>query len=298
MGKDTNIEWTDHTFSPWWGCTKVSPGCTNCYADSFSKRVGHGKRLPTIWGPKSERRFFGAKHWAEPLQWARAAEREGVRRRVFCASMADVFEDRPDLADARARLCRVVTETPSLDWLLLTKRPQNVVRLWPDFGFTPNVWIGTTVEDQRRADERIPELLTIPARVRFLSCEPLLEAVDLFAFLKTPLRDRCLAELRSPEMPGIDWVIVGGESGHGARPFNLAWARALRDRCRAASVAFFCKQFGAAASDPVNGIAGRALKVPAEAAQLVSLRLKDRKGGDWGEWPTDLRVREFPEVRP
>src|SRR5262245_52074261 len=176
MGKDSGIEWTHHTFNPWWGCMKVSPGCEHCYAETFSIRVGK-----KVWGPKADRRFFGDAHWAEPLKWNAVAARAGERHRVFCASMADVFEDRRELDGHRARLWRLIAATPHLDWLLLTKRPENLARMLPWYSHWenrvafepdepwPNVWLGTTVEDQQRADERIPHLLRSPAAVRFLS---------------------------------------------------------------------------------------------------------------------------------
>lgn len=226
MGSTTAISWTDHTFNPWWGCQRVSPGCEHCYAEAFAKRVGS-----KVWGKAAPRRFFGDKHWAEPLRWNRAAEAAGQRRRVFCASMADVFEDRPDLNAPRARLFNLIDSTPWLDWQLLTKRPENVAHLVPELwrrgGWPPNVWLGTTVEDQRRAEERIPRLLDHPAAVRFLSCEPLLGAVDL-----------------TREPTHIDWVIVGGESGPKHRPLDLGAARSLRDQCVSAGVPFFFKQVG------------------------------------------------------
>lgn len=243
MGADSKIEWTHHTFNTHWGCARVSPACENCYAETFAKRVGHGKRLPQIWGVNAERKFFGPKHWAEPLKWNAKAASAGVRARVFCSSMADVFEDRRDLDAVRADLWRLMLETPSLDWLLLTKRPQHAQELatfaWGEvFGYparsksTPwlaNVWLGTTVENQKYAEARIPILLDIPARVRFLSCEPLLEEVYLGRAL----------------MPGgVDCVICGGESGSGSRPMDPNWARALRDQCVSSGVAFHFKQWG------------------------------------------------------
>lgn len=227
-------------FNPWWGCSRVSPACQHCYAETFAHRYGHD-----IWGKDSDRRFFGDKHWNEPLRWNRKAEADGVRRRVFCASMADVFEARADLDEHRARLWELIAATPWLDWLLLTKRPASVHALAPArwfvepgnllceacggsaslplgttcneheprmTGWPDNVWIGTTVEDQQRADERLPLLRSIPARIRFLSCEPLLGPLDL-------------------DLTGISWVIVGGESGPGARPMDPQWVRDLRDRC-------------------------------------------------------------------
>ena len=186
MGERTAIGWTDHTFNPWWGCERVSPGCQHCYAETFAKRTGHD-----VWGKHTPRRGFGEKHWAEPLRWDRDAATAGRPALVFCASMADVFEDRGDLDESRARLFDLIERTPNLIWQLLTKRPERVAALlptrwlppaeWPDRVWTgpPNVWIGTTVEDQKRADERIRHLVAIPAPVRFLSCEPLLGRVRI-----------------------------------------------------------------------------------------------------------------------
>ena len=184
MGQDSKIEWTHHTFNHWWGCIKVSPGCEHCYAETLSKRYGH-----SIWGPAktTQRRTFGEKHWVEPLKWDRLAQVSGERKRVFCASMADVFEDHPQLPSEREKLWALIEQTPMLDWLLLTKRPENVNRMLPDMwelgGLPSNIWIGTSVENQEQADKRIPELLKVPARVRFLSCEPLLGPVDLSRWL-------------------------------------------------------------------------------------------------------------------
>src|SRR5271166_5607806 len=150
MGKNSKIEWTDHTFNPWWGCTKVSEACKNCYAEAWSKRVGQ-----KVWGPTANRRFFGEKHWLEPVKW-NADTQAGRRRRVFCASMADVFEDRRELDPWRQKLWDLIEVTPRLDWLLLTKRPELVATLarWGD-DWPPNVWLGTTVEDQESADFRL-----------------------------------------------------------------------------------------------------------------------------------------------
>ena len=176
MGKDSKISWTNHTFSPWWGCAKVATGCANCYAEGLAARFG------TQWGPRADRRFFGDKHWAEPLKWNRAAEKAGVRARVFCSSMADVFEDRRDLDDQRVRLWKLIEATPALDWLLLTKRPQNILSMLPPTWVASpraNVWMGTTVCTQPDAEKNIIWLLRTPAAVHFLSCEPLLESLDL-----------------------------------------------------------------------------------------------------------------------
>jgi len=231
MGKNSDIQWTDNTFNPWWGCTKVSPGCDHCYAESFSKRTGH-----QVWGKDAPRRLFGDKYWNEPKKWNAEAESTGIRRRVFCASMADVFEDREDLVEPRRRLFELILATPSLDWLLLTKRPSNVARILEDLNVKgtmgiwnlalalPNVWLGTTAENQQWWNNRIPVLMSIPATVHFVSAEPLLGPI-------------VMGELRP------DWLIVGGESGGKSRPMERAWVESLRDQCDERT-AFFFKQWG------------------------------------------------------
>lgn len=280
MGQNSTIEWTHHTFNPWWGCTRVSPGCQHCYAETFAKRVGQ-----KVWGVEADRRFFGDKHWAEPLKWEAAAFRSGKRQRVFCASMADVFEDRRDLDAQRHRLWDLIQATPNLDWLLLTKRPENFDKLAPGSWVTgqcpPNVWMGTTVEDQQRANERIPVLLRIPARVLFISAEPLLGPVELFEFLPGGRWFKSEHEMHKP----LSWVIVGGESGHGARPFSADWARSIVAQCQRAGAAVFVKQLGAKPFEPYS-----------DGTPFADMRLTDRKGGDWAEWPEELRVRELPTV--
>jgi protein gp37 len=222
VSKASPIEWTDHTFNPWWGCTKVSPGCTNCYAEALARRYGHD-----VWGP-SPRRFFGDAHWAEPVRWDREAGGAGTRARVFCASMADVFEDHPSLLTDRIRLWDLVEATPNLDWLLLTKRPENIRPLVRPAWLRqprPNVWYGTTVENADY-EQRARILARVPAFVRFLSIEPLIGPV--------------------PQLPleGIHWVIVGGESGPRSRPMEPDWVRLVRGLCVSAGVAFFFKQWG------------------------------------------------------
>lgn len=207
--------------------------------------------------------FFGPKHWDEPFKWNKDAEKAGERRRVFCASMADVFEDNEALEPWRAALWLIIQQTPHLDWQLLTKRPENIARFLPaDWGNGyPNVWLGTTAENQEYADKRIPHLLAVPAVVRFLSCEPLLGPID-FHRVEVAASDAIDPEWRDgrrgqpivsvlgdrdPEWerePGIHWVIAGGESGGGARPMHINWARSLRDQCAAAGVAYFFKQWG------------------------------------------------------
>ncbi len=230
MAKDSNIAWTDHSFNGWWGCQRVSPGCEHCYAEAFDKRTGRND-----WGPKAPRRFFGDKHWAEPLKWDRAAAAAGERHRVFCSSMSDVFEDRSDLDPHRHRLWKLIESTPNLDWMLLTKRPENndlVPLAWQTGSRRPpNVWLGTTTEDQTWADRRVPYLLESawPAQ-RFISYEPALGAVIM------------AKEWLSYAPARIDWVIAGGESGPGRRPCEVEWFENIRQQCDDAGVAFFMKQ--------------------------------------------------------
>jgi protein gp37 len=254
VAKDTLIEWTHHTFNPWTGCTKVSPGCRHCYANSINKRFGDDN-----WGPGKPRKLASERYWTEPLKWNRDAARRGVRERVFCASMADVFDPEAP-AGARDRLWALIRATPNLDWQLLTKRPELIAGNLPsDWGTGyPNVWLGATVENQEYASIRVPILTRIPAVVRFLSVEPLLGPIDLL-----PLE-------------GIDWVIGGGESAAAARPMLPDWLRVIRDRCVDADVRFFFKQWG------THG--------PDESGELVRLGKKlagrELDGRTWDEFPT------------
>ena len=242
MGENTAIEWATHTFNPWRGCQKVSPGCTNCYAETTSHR---NPAVLGEWGPPhaTERVIAAEAYWRKPEKWNRDAQAAGVRARVFCASLADVFEDAPQVDGARVRLWDLIGDTPWLTWLLLTKRPENVRSMVPAWWildrWPANVWLGTSVEDQERAELRIPYLMDVPATVRFLSCEPLLGPVDLDGWI-----DRALNMNTGTFASRIHWVIVGGESGPDARPMHPEWSEALRDQCVAAEVPFFFKQWG------------------------------------------------------
>jgi protein gp37 len=221
MGFNSSIEWTTHTFNPWWGCTKVSDGCKFCYAESLSKRYGHD-----VWGANKSRRLMSDNHWQNPIKWNAEAIQLGVRYRVFCASMADVFEEQAPEGQLE-RLWELIRQTPNLDWQLLTKRPQRIAENLPSDwgqGYT-NVWLGTSVEDERVL-ERIEHLIAVPAMVHFLSLEPL------------------LGPLPNLPLENIDWVIAGGESGHGARSMEKQWVIEIRRQCRAFGVAFFFKQWG------------------------------------------------------
>lgn len=258
MADTTKIEWADSTFNPWIGCTKVSPACDHCYAAGMMEtrygRVewgGPGKGVGT-------RRRTSPGNWKKPLQWQRQAETfhagHGRKRRVFCASLADVF-DNAVAPEWRDDLWQLIRQTPDLIWMMLTKRPQNIAGMLPPFWdeVKGHVWLGTTVEDQTRADQNIPHLLPHDAAVRFVSCEPLLGAIDLMdipwpadrpRFPETEDISDGRSALHLIEGAQIDWVICGGESGPGARPMHPDWARSLRDQCAAAGVPFLFKQWG------------------------------------------------------
>jgi protein gp37 len=224
MAENSGIEWTHHTFNPWIGCTKISAACDNCYAEAWDARGLQG--LPTRWGPHAAR--TRTKTWGNPKRWQKKAASEGRRYRVFVASLADVFDNHKTILPAwRRELWGLIQSCPDLDFLMLTKRPQNITRFLPDDwrdGY-PNVWLGATVESQKEAD-RLSHLTAVPARIRFLSMEPLLGPVDL-----------------SPHIARLHWVIVGGENGTNFRPVDPDWFRGLRDQCSAANVPFLFKQW-------------------------------------------------------
>lgn len=288
--ENSHIQWTDHTFNPWIGCTKVSPGCLHCYAEALNKRWAGGEN----WGAGAPRRRTSATNWLEPIKWNTMSERrialnlETPRPRVFCASLADWLDPEVDI-EWLADLLELVHACPFLDWLMLTKRPEEwrarleaVAKYWTKSGGNTaaywwltdwletkrdarpplNVWIGTTVEDQVRADLRIPQLMAIPAAMRFLSCEPLLGPLDLEMI---PYIGRTFD---TPEIAGrqVDWIICGGESGPGARAMDLEWARYLQRQCAGAGVKFFMKQLGGS---------------------------RDKRG-EIEDLPADLQVRQFP----
>lgn len=222
MAENSKIEWTDHTFNPWIGCQKVSPGCDHCYAESLAKRYGWVE-----WGPHGERKRTSAANWKKPPQWDRAARAAGKRPRVFCASLADVFDNQvPE--HWRIDLFDLIGNTENLDWLLLTKRPENIAKMLPtnwNVADWSNVWLGTTCEDQFAYDRRWPILREIPAAVRFISYEP------------------AIGPLRLPlDAVYPDWLICGGESGPGARMMEPWWADRIKSDCKVEGVRFFMKQ--------------------------------------------------------
>lgn len=289
MAEQSAIEWTDHTFNPWEGCQKVGPGCDHCYAENRNARWNHGTAVN--WGPGAPRRRTSAANWRKPLRWnaeaAAFAEVYDRKQRVFCASLADVFDNavhpgwRSDLFD-------LIYMTPNIDWLLLTKRIGNVAGMMQQLeieALPVNVWLGATVVNQQEADRDIPKLLATPAAVRFLSCEPLLGEVRLDRIHEEfdgglgHSWESCLNGKRfspwagddeDPMIPGhpkIDWVIVGGESGAGARPMANEWAQGIVDQCQRASVPVFVKQLSSGGPKAI----------------------KDLK-----QFPEGLRVREWP----
>jgi len=255
VAEKTGITWTDSTFNPWIGCTKVGPGCDNCYAEALMDKRWHKVQ----WGSGQQRQRTSAANWRQPLLWEKEHEafalaNDGRRRRVFCASLADVFDNEaPD--SWRAELFALIGLTPHLDWLLLTKRIGNVPKMleqpgMPKDGLPANVWLGITVVDQDEYNRDAHKLLRVQASVRFLSMEPLLG----------PVRG-------DPSIGAFDWVIVGGESGHGARPIQREWIKSLDDQCAWYGVPFFFKQWGGptatAGGCDLDGAQVKAWPVPA-----------------------------------
>jgi protein gp37 len=314
MAENTAIEWTDHTFNPWWGCTKVGPGCDHCYAETFDKRVGGAH-----WGPGAPRRLV--KDWTGPRKWNAAALRAGTRPWVFCASMADVFDNEVP-AEWREALWDLVRSCQQLNWQFVTKRIGNAAKMLPpDWAenFTHCGLIATIVT-QAEASRDIPKLLDTPARWRGLSMEPLLERVSLTEIelvggdyvlnALVPISEAQEWESSwSPEATGmelaaciedwteeygsyppsetkprgLDWVIVGGESGPRARPFVLEWAAAIVAECEAAGVPVFVKQIGDAPR--AESSVGGTFPFPAS-----------KKGKDMAQWLPSLRVRQMPRI--
>jgi protein gp37 len=294
---ETKIEWTatrapdgtlvpGFTWNPWRGCTKVSPGCSNCYAETLSKR---NPAVLGEWGPKGTRAIAAESYWKLPYRWNTLAAKDGVRRKVFCASLSDWLEDRPDLIRHRARMLGVVMNTDHLDWLLLTKRidgwrerlkevvafaaddltpeeqdGQYLARVWL-YGVPPwNVWVGASAENQAWYDARRPHLAAVPARVRFWSMEPLLGPIAL-----------------APDDPST-WIITGGESGPDARPMDPRWAMAIRDQALARNTAYFHKQNGqwyAGEAQPSASYAGGAYITHASGGRTAIHGCRDLGGG-------------------
>lgn len=309
---DTSIQWTDKTWNPTRGCSRVSPGCEHCYAEQIAYRFAGDKRTTSVGTRTGHQPFTGFAKivnghpaWTgkvelieskltEPLHWKKP-------QRIFVNSMSDLFHEAlPD--EAIDRVFAVMALCPQHTFQVLTKRAERMLcymesrrassRFWKaaclagwTFDFRspldgkeysllpfplPNVWLGVSVEDQQRADERIPLLLQTPAAVRFVSYEPALGPVN---FLAVPDRWK-------GKGTGIDWIICGGESGPGARRFDLEWMRSAVVQCKAAGTAIFCKQIG---SNPYWA-----------GYPLGRAAVGDSKGGDMETWPEWARIRQFP----
>lgn len=283
MSENTAIEWADHTFNPWVGCTKVSPACDNCYAEGWAKRAG----TPELW--TGERRRTTPDNWKQPFKWNAQHDKffaeHGRRQRVFAASLADIFDNQVD-DEWRADFWELVHNTPNLDWLILTKRPQNIVFMKPGYWdeISKHIWLGCTVENQRESDRRIMHLLRHSAAVHFLSMEPLFGNVDLSSpgtFLwsgKTFIHR-------------LGWIIAGGESGPNARPSHPDWFRSIRDQCQAAGVPFLFKQWGEWAAfnslDFMPNHSTKAVQFDKETVWRVGKKKAGRllDGRTWDEFP-------------
>lgn len=264
MAENSKIEWTDHTFNPWIGCQKVSPGCDHCYAEALMDTRYH----KVDWGPHGERKRTSEANWKQPLRWAKAARGTGKRPRVFCASLADVFDNKAPTG-ARSELFALIRRTPELDWLLLTKRPENITKMlppdWHD-GYR-NVWLGTTAEDQANYNRRWPVLSRIPKTLGFISYEPAIgKLIDLDATAR-----------RVP-----DWIICGGESGKGARLMDPAWARDLRNQCARRNLPFFMKQMTGKKPIPDDLLVRQFPRIRHDASPLrPGAKSRSVARGDW-----------------
>lgn len=263
--ENSKIEWTDSTCNFWWGCFKVSDGCKNCYAETLSSR--YGKR---IWGPASTTEREKTKGpWRDILKWDAAAKRAGVRSKVFVQSMSDFFENHHQLITWRNAATEILEQLEWIDVQLLTKRPENILHMVPAswrVNWPKHIWIGTSVENQEAADKRIPHLLEVDADVHFLSCEPLLGPVDINEY-----------------WPDIEWVIVGGESGHNARPMHPKWVSNLADHCQERGVKFFFKQWG----EFVGGHGSKESYVYLENGESLC---GDKNTYEWGDGYVSHRV--------
>ncbi len=293
MAEKTKIAYVDATVSPWTGCTEVSPGCLNCFAKALAKRYGW-----CGWGRERGRhQFLSFSDTARRMNNQRTNPPR--RRRIFPSLMDWLDEDVPSYWLLRFLLTIRITQ--NVDWLLLTKRPARWrarltevlkseqseiyrpirydIEKWLEGEPWYNIWVGTSIEDQPRADERIPQLLSIPAKVHFLSCEPLLGPIKLPLHSRIDIGHQWMGDKEATT--AIDWVVIGGESGPGARPCETEWIRDIVQQCRVSGVAPYVKQLGSHAFDG-----------------YVKMKLKHPKGGDPAEWSEDLRVREFPENEP
>lgn len=308
MGADSKIQWTHHTFNAWIGCSKVDPLCDNCYAEVETfPRVQRGRGLE-MWGPDAHRHITSASNWREPLKWNRAAEAAGERRRVFVNSLSDVCEDRRDLDAPREWLWELIRRCPWLDFMLLTKRPQNIGRFIPQ-DVLDRIYMGVSAGTVAGL-KRVELLMRHRAKFRFVSMEPLLEDVGF---------DPSDLAYRDDEGRMVDLVIVGGESGRNPRPCHVSWIYRQVQLCQLAGVAPFVKQLGANIRERNDaGFEGEEYDIWDLGERVldavehdpdgyrndyqgapVRVHLVDKKGGNPDEWPIGLRIRQMPtEARP
>ena len=307
----TKIQWCEYTFNPWRGCAHVSAGCDNCYAEQMAKR---NPKVFGTWGPNGVRVVASDGYWKQPLRWNRLAAAAGLtgddRPRVFCGSLMDWAEARHELIEPRRRLFAMIDATPNLQWMLLTKRPENILRLigelrpllrWKnqehdlDPIVLPNVWLGVTIENTAVASRRLRHLLRVPAQRRFVSLEPLLGPIRIVermqdatlscdpSFHGTRIGKRIAESVRLSAHP-IHEVIIGGESGPNARPGSVEWIVDILKQCDVAGIPAYVKQLG---SNP-------RMDDPWYRTPLPIKTIRDPKGGDPAEWPADLAKWAYP----
>lgn len=320
MADQSKIAWTDATWNPVTGCSHVSEGCRNCYAEREWPRLT--RLLQAYSGRSFENVACHPERLNQPIRWKHP-------RKIFVNSMSDLFH--PDVPEGFIdRVFAIMALCPQHTFQILTKRPERMNRYmrhiedkeldrilfredmvmctpeWPVNAFTDgpipdfsNIWLGVSVEDQKSAEERIPVLLETPAAVRWVSVEPMIGPVTFrWAKWQSVFKETIEGLLVRNHLDGLrrlDWIVVGGESGQSARPMEAEWVRKIVHECREAKVPLFVKQLGARFSDEKNGIAGASLNIPQEAIDLLGRRLKHRSGSDMEEWPEELKVREYPE---
>ena len=305
---ETNIAWADRVWNPTRGCSRTgTPGCDNCYAERQAIRFKDGTYKGLVRSTRLGPRWTGEvavvpDKFDEPL---RIPQRGKARARIFVDSMSDFFHEKLSAQDLEP-IWKTMKEADWHDFLILTKRPENIVdRLPSDWGTGyRNVWLGVSVENQECAEKRIPVLLNVPAAVHWLSCEPLLGPLDLRKWLPPPAwRTHWVGGASSwatPEGKAIagepmrwcSWIVAGGESGPRARMCNIDWLADIVEQCKAIGLPCFIKQLGAAPFAPVKQLQVGAFK---NTNFGVEVKLKDRKGENPDEWPQELRVREFPK---
>lgn len=284
MAENSHIGWTDDTHNHWIGCQKVSPGCDHCYAEALMDT----RYKKVEWGPHGARRLTSEANRKKPYTWNRKAAAANTMRRVFCSSLADILDNHKSIEQWwRDELFEMMENTPNLIWLCLTKRPENAEKFMPPQWFEGrwpfNVWVGTSTEDAKTYNHRWPHLRKIPAPVRFISHEPALGSIS------EAITEQVKAAYFAGEADGFapDWIITGGESGHGARPYNIAWAAELVQMGAACSIPIFVKQLG---SKPI-----REIWKGLDRKEMPYYAGKGKRE-DPADWPEGIRVQHFPRA--